>query len=492
MKKDGIDSIFSTFLQTACVVSHLPIDEVNKLYAAKNRIFWKALAEIASIGQNSSSGRKYAFELLMYETGENNFLKVWLPMHYALVVSNSDLEDIQTIFEHDPESIKQVYEHGRKFTPCHLAVMTKDPNMAVIEQLKVFDPAYGARVTIDRQTPLHLAAEHSNSVAVIQELIRVYPAALEMRDRSWDTPLCRSFHNNNPEAPEILQALIDAAPDTASIKYRNQFPFHQLLIDRYYSTQHFDDSCTEKMVSILLRVFPDVVDIRGSSEFRSGLFPVEIASEHCKTSVLKTIVEATSVNVLHTCSQLAHQAAGSCNLSNIQYVHSIMPELLLSVDYRDKTPLHCAVSSGDYTFIAAVAALAPDAARMVDRNGDNLLHIHIRSNLEELQSVMGLNIMRLLLRLIPGGAVAINGACQTPYDLLDVGDYVARRLLLLAGASSLHPETLKQMNYEARKGALLAFFGTRVQDSSVREDICYRIRHGEGAMELIRQIVSFL
>jgi hypothetical protein len=69
------------------------------------------------------------------------------------------------------------------------------------------------------------------------------------------------------------------------------------------------------------------------------------------------------------------------------------------------------------------------------------------------------------------------------------------RILLLAGAPTLHPEILKQMNYQARKEGLLAFFGTRGQEptnSCGRMDICYRIRQGAGAMELIRHAISFL
>jgi ankyrin repeat protein len=83
----------------------------------------------------------------------------------------------------------------------------------------VFDPEFGARVTSDERTPLHLAAKYSNSVAVIQELIRVYPAALEMRDIYQNTPLSCCLQNTNPEAPDILQALIDAALHTASLLY---------------------------------------------------------------------------------------------------------------------------------------------------------------------------------------------------------------------------------------------------------------------------------
>jgi hypothetical protein len=44
-------------------------------------------------------------------------------------------------------------------TPCHVAVMMKDPNMDRIEMLKDFDPSFGALQTRYESIPLHLAAE---------------------------------------------------------------------------------------------------------------------------------------------------------------------------------------------------------------------------------------------------------------------------------------------------------------------------------------------
>ena len=63
-----------------------------------------------------------------------------------------------------------------------------------------------------------------------------------------------------------------------------------------------------------------------------------------------------------------------------------------------------------------------------------------------------------------------------------------------AGPRSIRPEMRQQLNYDARKYALLAFFGVRaeVRSSGSRVDIYYRIRHGAGATELMREIVSFL
>ena len=69
------------------------------------------------------------------------------------------------------------------------------------------------RKTTYESTPLHLAAECSYSISVIQELIREFPAALIMRG---DVPLAMAFHNFAVDAPNIVRILLDAAPQIAT------------------------------------------------------------------------------------------------------------------------------------------------------------------------------------------------------------------------------------------------------------------------------------
>ena len=101
------------------------------------------------------------------------------------------------------------------------------------------------------------------------------------------------------------------------------------------------------------------------------------------------------------------------------------------------------------------------------------------------------DVLRFLLRHCPGLAAARDDNGKTLYDYLpaeDVGLAYARRLLLLAGASSLHPGVLQEMNYAARREALLLFHSS----SAVGPSIFSRIRNGAGGPELMRTIVDFL
>ena len=71
------------------------------------------------------------------------------------------------------------------------------------------------------------------------------------------------------------------------------------------------------------------------------------------------------------------------------------------------------------------------------------------------------------------------------------GWHYPRRLHLRAGALFLRPKLLKELNYFARRGALLAFFGRTTTTTSIT--IVWRIRNnGAGATVLMRNIIAFL
>eukprot|EP01036_Dinobryon_divergens_P061821 gene61821-biopygen28889 len=375
--------------------------------------------------------------------------------------------------------------------------MTKTPNMDLIELFITLDNNFGKLLTSNRSTPLHLAAEFSNSVVLIQQLIQLNPQALELRNMKGDLPLSCVSRNRFPAAPEILEALINAAPQTTRLPYYGSLPLQQFLNIETNSQNEgnyelTDVSIQAKLVIILLEAFPDAIDIPDSGEW----LPIHKAAMYSHVDILKIITEANPTNltkVVPAFGSAAHCAAVCERPENARYIHSIMPELFLTVNDENMTPL-------DYTIkefklkrpdlIEEMISLAPEAAGIEDSNrhhGINALHsiVRNRGGLQE-------GLVRQLLHLIPGGALETNMVGQKPYDLLDADNPdhdIVRRLLLLAGAPSLYPETRKQMNYQARKGALFAFFAPRGQHHSGGADICYRIQHGAGAMEIIRQVI---
>eukprot|EP01036_Dinobryon_divergens_P061861 gene61861-biopygen30705 len=377
--------------------------------------------------------------------------------------------------------------------------MTKTPNMHLIELLKMFKPNFGTLLASDGSTPLHLAAEFSNSVALIQQLIQLNPQALELRSTKGDLPLSCVSRNRYPTAPEILKALIDAAPQTIRLPHNENLPLHRLLYQYRHDREcdYLDEKIKAKLVLVLLEAFPDSVNIPGGI----SILPIHLAARISSVDILKIITEANPENlsmVHHLYGTVAHCAVFDASLEKIRYLHSMMPELLHTMDQMGQTALHIIIEGSPlltqiprhlrtkvwHALIEEMANLAPEAARKVDINGSNLLHT-IATRTEPIE-----DLIRFFLRLIPCGALATNNQGQTPYDLLKPNhpDYnMARRLLLLAGAPSLHPETRKQMNYQARKGALFAFFA-----GNLKPNIFYRIRDSGAGRVIMRQVASFL
>ena len=486
----------------SCIYERKPGAKRTVVETTKQRVFWKTIHEIA-VQQLHDAKDENKFSAVNSRSATKMLLKafpdkdkktdgrLWLPMHFAFVVPNVDFKDIRVLFASTPKSITTLTSISIanrltdfSVTPCHIAVLVNPPNLALIDHLKLFDRNFGGLLASDGSTPLHFAAETSNSVVLIQKLIQFYPQALLMRNHDGDIPLCCVAKNVSIEAPEILKALIHAAPHTISLEHNGTLPLTRFL-DNDVAV---DKAIKEETVLILLEAFPDAVNIPDVN----GWLPIHTAADRCSVDILRIITEANPQNLSSTIpitiGSVAHLAVSRGNEGKIRYIHSIMPELFLTLNDRQQTPIQLATQIFKPDQIKLMVSLVPETMKNVDSMGNNLLHTFV-ANMTDGNAIVR-NLIRLLLRLIPGGALQTNNQGQTPYDLLtqrNASYGKARRLLLLAGAPSLHPKKRKQMNYEARKGALLAFFA-----GAFEPNIFYRIREGRDGIAIMRQIVSFL
>lgn len=354
----------------------------------KLRIFWKTIQEIAS--QNLEDTRKKDGSLVKQRTAAQMVLtafpdhkkridgRMWLPMHLAVSVPNVELADIRTLVEDERNSIVTFTTmdlpygpRGLSLAPCHLAVMTKSPNMDLIELLKMDNKDFAKLLASNGSTALHLASEFSDSLDLIQQLIQLNSQALEMRNFKGETPLCRVAKNSSLQAPQLLKALIDAAPQTVRSASNGKLPLHRFL--------HIEDACvdtkiTKELVLILLQAYPDAVNISDGD----GKLPIHIAAQHCSVDILRIIAEANPENLSLTTpihGSVAHCAAHSGSLENTRYIHSMMSELFHTVNDRYQTPLHIVTERFSSDLIEDMVSLVPETARIVDANGNNLLHI---------------------------------------------------------------------------------------------------------------------
>ena len=196
----------------------------DALLGSKYRVFWQSVREIVDqeIASESSDVRNMPrnepLNVIMRSFPDDRKRsdgRMWLPLHFAVSLPHTSLADMRSIFNARPQAIKATADEAFKYNPCHLAAMTKNPRLEVVNLLKIFYPRFGSSLAFNGRTPLHLAAQFSNSAAMIRELVQVHPPALEMRTAQGSTTLIFALNNKSVEAPNILQAILDAAPQTA-------------------------------------------------------------------------------------------------------------------------------------------------------------------------------------------------------------------------------------------------------------------------------------
>ena len=375
---------------------------------------------------------------------------MWLPLNWAVTLPAIHLSDIETIFAANPAAIKAHTHQTRKLNPCHLAAMMKNPpRLEIIRRLQIYYPLFGSTLDGDASAPIHLAAIYSNSVAMVRELAQLYPAVLEMSTARGNTPLhCAAIDSGSVQVVRELAQLYPAA-----LEMRNSFGYTPLHLAAQYSNSV---EIVRLLVSLSLVNNPDDY----------GRLPIHIAAQRAPLDFLKVIAEENMSNLSAkedlNGRSVAHLAVVSHHLDNLRYIHAVMPELLLSLDDLNRTPLH---------------ALINDDGSLDDLD----LSVPLST---------ASDVLRFLLRHCPSLASARDSNGLTLYDRLTADDdrlAYARRLLLLAGASSLYPGVLQEMNYAARRTALLVFYSSATEPS-----IFTRIRLAAGDKSLIRSIVSFL
>ena len=322
---------------------------------------------------------------------------------------------------------------------------------------------------------------HSNSAAMVQELIRFYAPALEMLNRGGQTPLCLINLNTTPEA----QSLLTAAPQVAQMvnPETRQLPLNDIL--QSSGIPH----PPPEVISALVDAYPDAVNIDSGW----GYLPIHCAAERYNVAIFKLIYEANLNNITAISpvyGSVADRAVEWHNLDNLRYIHQRIPELLTAPNSENYTLLERLFRSENEH--------QPDVGRVE----------YLQSPVSEFS-----DIFRFLLPLhasteIAGFGEGLLNRLSFSFDddesnddddeiRTDVDDendsygwQYARRLLLRAGAPFLLPDLVKKLNYIARRGALLAFFGRTVAGKP--PTIVYRIRHGAGGAELMQTIIEFL
>ena len=427
-----------------------------------------------------------------------------------------DIKDIENLILADPQAVKTPsnFIGSGQFNPCHLAAQKINPRVDVLHLLKDHFPLLGESVSNFSYTPLHLAVMYSSNVEFVRELIQLYPPALEMRCRNGNSPLDLVIENNSPAAPQILQALLDAAPNSALIAnpVNTKLPLHALL-----STINGYPAMPET-VAILLAAYRGAVNVRCGD-----WLPIHhvIVAKNTPLETFRMIVEENRSNisaVMDDGQTLAHLAVRVGNIHALSYILSEVPELLLCADGNGHMPLHSLLMEDEWNSInydplkelASPLSDRSEILRLILRHTRKSVHIRT-TTIDDADASEGSDD-----ETDPNEDIDEGGDDDADADAdasEDIGTPVLlsvykrliytenmesvdlrypRRLLLLAGHPSLcFPVDLRELNYSARRGALFMFFH-HPPSSNTSATIFSRIRNGPGSRELIRAIISFL
>jgi ankyrin repeat protein len=374
------------------------------------------------------------------------------PLHLALIYSDSDVL-VRELAQLNPAALEK--QNKEEDTPLHLAVSYSD-SVAMVRELAQLHPAALEMQNNEEDTPLHLAARFSSSVEVLRELVALSPAALVTMNGRGETPLAATILSSFDHSPAFdvkLQVLLEAAPQAARIACSNSndcLPLHLILYQR-------NPPATMELVAMVLAAYREAVNIPNSD----GSLPIHIAARFASFDVIKMIAE-------ENLSNLTVMLPSGLSLVHVAVISYILETLRNQIASAPSNKFYIVYDNGDSN--KSVRNLSPP------------LPVSAASDL----------LLRFLLRHCPSLVAAqdINGL--TSYDRLPAENSrfaYARRLLLLAGASSLYPGVLQEMNYAARREALLLF---HFSSSAMGRTIFSLIRNGAGGPELMRTIVCFL
>mmetsp|Transcript_31987 Transcript_31987/g.46088 ORF Transcript_31987/g.46088 Transcript_31987/m.46088 type:complete len:369 (-) Transcript_31987:2040-3146(-) len=329
----------------------------DNVRCAKQRVFWQSLREMLTCATNEVRMNEALSTVLesFLDKMKAGDRRSWLPLHFAVSLEQTNPDDIHTIFSSNTENIK-VGSDNRLINPCHLFVMSENPNLMVMHQLKMYNSLMGHSITSDGNTPLHLAARHSNSVALVKDLIQIYPHAISMTNLFGQTPLKLVSKNTTSMAPNILKTFLQADPRLIEIPNGwNVLPIHCCIRCGHNPN-------IVEFLSILIEANNAMVNAPDNE----GLLPIHLAAQYSTVAVMKLLYEYSNNSIFEAVpgyGSVAHLAVCGQQLENLTFIHSIYPESMLMANDFENTPLGSALQSDDlnYDFIKAVYALEPTA-----------------------------------------------------------------------------------------------------------------------------------
>lgn len=460
--------------------------------SSRAKVFWGAVSTIADIGIDQATGhvdRRHPGATHLLRAFPNDIKATegrgWLPLHWAAVTDNVEVNDVRSIARADPLATVKGCNQPISATPGHLIAAVRHPSMEVVKCLYNFYPRMANAKDSEGDLPLHYAARYSESPEMIRFLLQANPGATKVRGEGNLVPLQNALYNESETMKGcIVSHLLNADPSAASIVNSDgDTVFHiainqeckrdliALLLDAFpeglkvqndighlplhTACMTKDAPRTVEVVDLLLKAYPEAARVPCAY----GHIPAHFAAESSCPEVLRRVLSVYPEGIYYQCAEDNNnspliKAVINDNEETCRYICETFPDATKVKNSQGLTVLHFAAEGDNCSILKMLHERNPTAVRERDNEGRLPLHIFVQVHQEIInENGSEADCLRFLLKVFPESVAIEDNHGDSPLSLTPTENSYLRRLLLMA-QPHVWREQLAQENYGHRRMAL--------------------------------------
>ena len=401
------------------------------------------------------------------------------PWHWIMIMADERICNIEWF--HKEFSLIATSVPDNALTPAHVIAMVQNPNMKLAKHIFEKNPDWLYMRDERGYLPIHYAARFSNSVELIQCMLKIYPANITKVLEGEGMPLLYLSCRYNTLV--ICEILLKADPS-------------MLLVYDVHGRSPFHGACIRgdlDVVELLMSHAPDIIKARLNV---SSLLPLHccMGSKNCFELFMR-VLEAYPVAISTVAGAYGtplHTAVGYGRDEIVRYICTRHAKCASIPSSDKRLPLHDAMFSEEASM--SVAKLVYEAYPQAISIGgvDRELPIHVLFTSEHTfknETDLATDKLRFILSKCPD-CVSISRCPpffnQPAYQLsLSKTTFVQR--LVLRAKPDMNLQLYHKLNYTARRMGMFLGFAAKTADGSQ----CFMHRMQIKNFDVFRLIISY-